>query len=276
METKLIALLTDFGLSDPYAGIMKGVISGISPKLKTIDLTHQIPPGDIQAGAFHLWQSSQYFPPQTVFLAVVDPGVGSERKGLVFQRYSQIFIGPDNGLFSYLGYKTEISSWELTNPIYQLENPSSTFHGRDIFAPAAAHAALGIQGESFGNFISSPVQLPQPVLQIEGKSIRGEVIHADQFGNLITSLGQFEEKERGLQFTSWIDHQSQILSRPPTLTIDQSGTALPLVSTFSDIPIGSCAALIGSSGLLEIVSNRASAAGLLMLGRGNPVTLRWN
>ena len=276
MDNKLIALLTDFGLSDPYVGIMKGVISGISPGRTMIDLTHQIPPGDIQAGAFHLWQSSRYFHPETVFLAVVDPGVGSARKGLVMQRESQIFIGPDNGLFSYLCYKTETSAWELANPIYQLENPSSTFHGRDIFAPAAAHTALGIQAESFGMSISSPVQLPQPILRVEGKSIQGEVIHSDQFGNLITSLGQFEERDQGLQFTSWIDNQNQILSWGPALTIDQTGTALPLVSTFSDIPSGSCAALIGSSGLLEIVSNRASAAELLKLGRGDPVTLNWN
>ena len=275
MKPKLIALLTDFGLSDPYVGIMKGVISSIGPDLKTIDLTHLIVPGDIQSGAFYLWQTAPHFPEGTVFLAVVDPGVGTQRRGLYLQTGEHIYIGPDNGLFTYREYKSDSMAWKLANPNYQLDDPSSTFHGRDIFAPAAAHAALGVPGESFGKAVPIPVRLPQPYLAVEERSIRGEVLSTDQFGNLITTLGQFQKRQKDLHFSSWIDSQKQLLSKHPALTIDKTGITLPLVSTFSDIPSGRSAALIGSSGLLEIVSNRASAAELLGLVRGNRVTLIW-
>lgn len=275
MKPNLIALLTDFGLSDPYLGIMKGVISRISPDLKTIDLTHQIDPGDIQAGALHLWQSSNYFPAGTVFLAVVDPGVGSDRKGLYVQREGQIFIGPDNGLFSYVSYKADIAAWELSNPDLQLQESSSTFHGRDIFAPAAARAALGLPGEQFGSGIDTLIPLPRPRLLPSDCQINGEVLLSDRFGNLITSLGQFRRPEGKLELVSWIDDTRMFLPPDPCLVIDQRGTSLPLVSTFSDIEDGHCACLIGSSGLLEISSNQASAADLLGLERGDPVTFIW-
>jgi len=276
MASNLIAILTDFGDSDPYVGIMKGVISRIAPDLNLIDLNNHIPPGDIQQGAFHLWQAAAYFPSDAVFLAVVDPGVGTSRQGLYLQRGDQVFIGPDNGLFSYLGYKSPTTAWELANPDFQLRNPSSTFHGRDIFAPAAAYATMGIRGEQFGEIVGSLNQLPPPVCQVNKDHLRGEVISIDRFGNLITSLGQFQKTEKTLEINSWIE--DLIIGFPPNPEIhhDQAAESLPLVSTFSDIPPGSCAGLIGSCGLLEIVANQSSAAALLKASIGDVITLTWN
>jgi len=276
MASNLIAILTDFGDSDPYVGIMKGVISRIAPGLNLIDLNHHIPPGDIQAGAFQLWQAAEYFPSDAVFLAVVDPGVGTKRKGLYFQRGDQIFIGPDNGLFSYLSYKTPTTAWELANPDFQLKALSSTFHGRDIFAPAAAYTALGTRGEQFGKLAGSLIHLPRPFCQIKEDQIEGEVISIDQFGNLITSLGQFQKTEQNLILVSWIKDLSISFPLNPKIHHDQADKPLPMVSTFSDIPPGSCAGLIGSSGLLEIIANQSSAADLLGLGKGDRITLSWN
>jgi S-adenosylmethionine hydrolase len=275
MDPNLIVLLTDFGETDAYVGIMKGVICGIAPDLKMIDLSHQIPPGDIQEGAFHLWQAAGYFPPKTVFLAVVDPGVGTGRRGLFLQRENQIFIGPDNGLFSYISYKSSTNAWELVNPSYQLHNPSRTFHGRDIFAPAAAYAALGIRGDRFGNAAHSLIQLPRPLCEMSTDGIEGEVISVDRFGNLITSLGQLLIYEEKLVLSSWVEEWSQDLPRSPLIRLSRTGETLPLVSTYNDIPEGSCAGLVGSSGLIEIASKQSSTADLLDLARGDRITLSW-
>ncbi len=153
MKSRIIALVTDFGIEDPYVGIMKGIISDITPEVLLIDITHQIPPGDIQRAAFVLWQSSRDFPKGTVFLCVVDPGVGTERNAIYLQTRDQIFIGPDNGLFSYLVFQSDYSCWKISNPDFQRKSTSRTFHGRDVFAPAAAHASRLIPGEQFGSRI---------------------------------------------------------------------------------------------------------------------------
>ncbi|MCJ7717213.1 MAG: SAM-dependent chlorinase/fluorinase, partial [Anaerolineales bacterium] len=189
MKPVMIALLTDFGFDDPYVGIMKGIIKEIAPGAEFIDLTHLIPAGDIQRGAFVLWQSARDLPPGTIFLSVVDPGVGTNRRAVYLQREGQIFIGPDNGLFSYLFYNASFTAWKLSNPEYQLDGPSTTFHGRDIFAPGAAYAALGISGSQFGDEVKSLTRLADPIFSRNGNSIQGEIISKDRFGNLFTSLG---------------------------------------------------------------------------------------
>jgi S-adenosylmethionine hydrolase len=276
MRTPAIALLTDFGIYDPFVGIMKGVISSIAPEVPLIDLTHQISPGDIQQAAYYLWQASRDLPPDTIFLAVVDPGVGTDRKAIYLKRDQQIFIGPDNGLFSYLGFKSQLSAWELSNPEYRLDSTSATFHGRDIFAPAAAYAANGIAGAAFGEALENIQLLDRPLLQISSQAIQGEIISTDRFGNLITSLGTFRKDPDGLVLTSWVDTQGTSLSGSAELSVRVQDQALPVVSTFAEIPIGECAGLIGSTGLLEIVSNLKSAADLLSLGRGARVSLSWS
>ncbi len=276
MPTPTIALLTDFGIYDPYVGIMKGVISSIAPEIPLIDLTHQVAPGDIQQAAYYLWQASRDLPLETIFLAVVDPGVGTDRKGLYLKRGGQIFIGPDNGLFSYLGYKSELTAWELTNPKYQLDTSSTTFHGRDIFAPAAAYAAQGVTGPAFGEEIEQILLLAQPYFELTPPHIQGEIISTDRFGNLITSLGTFTKETGSLVLDSWVNDQTASLPSTAALQVQVRDQTLPVVSTFAQIPVGECAGLIGSTGLLEIVSNLKSAADLLGLDRGEPVSLSWS
>ena len=275
MKSKTIAILTDFGIEDPYVGIMKGIISEISPDAPIIDITNQISPGDIQRGAFILWQASQDFPKGTVFLCVVDPGVGTERKAVFLQTRDHILIGPDNGLFSYLLYGSSFKCWELSNPNYQRKSSSATFHGRDIFAPAAAFAAKSISGDQFGSRVSSPNRLPEPILTYNESSLTGEILSQDHFGNLFTSLGQFKYQNESLRFVSWIDESELTISDKSKIRIRVNEKELPLVQTFSSIDPGSCAGLVGSSGLIEIVANQTSAKDLLGLEKGNPVILSW-
>ena len=144
-----IVILTDFGTSDPFTGIMKGVIAGIAPDRPIIDLTNEIPPGDIRRAAVMLWQASPYFPAGSVFLTVVDPGVGTSRRPIFLKTRDHVFIGPDNGVFTFI-LGESFQAWELQNPRLTLQNPGMTFHGRDIFAPAAGYAALGTPGPEFG------------------------------------------------------------------------------------------------------------------------------
>ena len=275
MKPVNIALLSDFGLEDPYVGSMKAVLADISPGITLIDLTHLIPPGDIQRGAFVIWQASQDFPPGTVFLCVVDPGVGTDRKAIYLKTGSQIFIGPDNGLFSYLLYQHDYSCWELSNPDYQKQDSSDTFHGRDIFAPAAAHAAQGISGDQFGSEVKNLIRLPHPVHLIDEGSLTGEVLSRDRFGNLFTSLGIFKYLNSTLQLRSWITNHELIIQECTHIKIKVGKQRLPLVQTFDSIEPGTCAGLIGSTGLLEIIANQASAEDLLGLNRGDPVLLSW-
>ncbi len=277
----LIALLTDFGSSDPFVGIVKGVIAQIAPGAQTIDLTHEIPPGDIQRAAIILWQSAPYFPEQTIFLAVVDPGVGTARRPLLLKPgpgptgTAQVYIGPDNGLFTYV-MGDHFQAWELANPAYRLSGPSATFHGRDIFAPAAAYLAQGIEAEAFGPAVRDPIRLPYPRLEVlEAGIIAGEILFADRFGNLLTSLGVFERTAGdSLALKPWTRGASErrISPRQARLILPD-GSRLPLVETFQQIPPGQTAALVGSSGLLEIAANRQSAARLLALKAGDEIRL---
>ena len=169
----LIALITDFGENDPFVGIMKGVISKIAPGTKMIDITHNIPPGDIQRAAIMLWQSRPYFTPGSIFLTVVDPGVGTSRRGLIGCSADHIFIGPDNGIFSFV-MDSSSEQWELDNQRYQLPHPGTTFHGRDIFAPAAAYTAEGVFGSEFGPVVNDMLRLPKPHFRFSSHQMGGQ------------------------------------------------------------------------------------------------------
>lgn len=276
MNSKTIALITDFGLEDPYVGIMKGIITDLSPGTPMIDITHHIPPGDIQRGAFVLWQSSRDFPKGTVFLCVVDPGVGTERKAILLKSRDQIFIGPDNGLFSYLLYNSEFTCWELSNPDYQKTNSSSTFHGRDIFAPAAAYAASSVSGDQFGPQMKSLKKLSKPILKYNKSSLEGEILSQDHFGNLFTSLGEFMNQDKSLHYRSWIDDSEKLFNNISQMRIQVNDHQLPFIRTFGSVDPGSCAGLVGSTGLLEIIANQSSAEDLLGLKKGDPVLLSWD
>jgi S-adenosylmethionine hydrolase len=237
MAAPLIAILTDFGLQDPFAGILKGVIANLAPGVPMIDLAHDIPPGDVRRAAVYLWQSAPYFPAGTIFLAVVDPGVGSSRRPMVLQvvhehsSMTQWFVGPDNGLFTFM-LNGNFNGWTITNPDFMLPGPSKTFHGRDIFAPAAAHLANGVPGPDFGASISDPVRLASPRLEQTGPDdLSGEILFADRFGNLLTSLGRFDRMDgEQLKFEPWLPGLAGIKMRAASVRLKlPDGSSLPLV-----------------------------------------------
>ena len=260
-EGRVISLLTDFGDRDAYVGIMKGAIATIDPRLKTIDLTHQIPPQNLLAARFALLNAYPYFPPQTVHVAVVDPGVGSQRRGVAIELKTGYLVCPDNGLCSgVLELDTAIAAVELTNPQYWREsNPSYTFHGRDIFAFVGAHLASGVPLEELGEAIEleSIVRLKLPNLEIDRDSITGCIQYIDRFGNLITNIHNSVLKEK-----SW-----QIIVKEQAI---DSG------KTYSDVDLQQAITLIGSHGWVEIAVNGGSAAAQLQLSYKDTVRVKLN
>ena len=191
MKANLITLTTDFGHKDAFVGTMKGVLLSVNPKVGIVDLSHSIPPQDIMAGALVLSGAVPYFPAGTIHVAVVDPGVGSERRPLLIQSDREFFVGPDNGIFSLVmkGKKPK-QIVELSKDTYHLKLTSSTFHGRDIFAPVAAQLSLGLSPKKLGNPVEDFVRLHWPEVTTKERSIQGEVIYVDGFGNLITNIQQ--------------------------------------------------------------------------------------
>ena len=203
MAAPVIALLTDFGLRDTYVGELKGAILTANPAAIIVDITHNIPPQDIHAGAFLLGNAAPAFPTGTVFIAVVDPGVGSDRRPILVETPQGTFVGPDNGLFTRIIWPDAddtpptptlatlpptVRAWHLTNPAYRRQHVSNTFHGRDVFAPAAAHHAAGVPASSMGNPATSLWRLPVPLPKLEAGAITGEVIYIDHYGNLVTNI----------------------------------------------------------------------------------------
>jgi len=256
---KAITLTTDFGLADWFVGTMKGVILRVAPNAAIVDLTHGIAPGDIRAGAFALAAAYRYFPAGTIHVAVVDPGVGSERTGVVIETENQFFVGPDNGVFSFALRGERLRSiHRLKNPKFQLTEVSRTFHGRDVFAPAAAHLSRGVPAGQFGPRVHDLVQLawPEPVGTRSG--LRGEVVHLDHFGNAITNLPA-----------------SRVLASG-AIKVTVAGKSVPLRECYADVPRGKPVAVIGSSGLLEIAINGGNAAKALKLKPGARVLLAWS
>lgn len=268
-----IALLTDFGLEDTFVGVMKGVIARICPDARVIDLTHAIPPQDVRQGAVALMNSCAYFPAGTVFTAVVDPGVGSARRAVAVEAGEYFFVAPDNGLISYAAGRAGIKrAVVLTEQRYWLDEISASFHGRDIFAPVSAHLACGVDLSQLGHPIDDVVMLPAPRLQAEDGMIVGEVLLADHFGNLLTSIGPVkrQDSERVVQIGGETYHLD-----PERTRIEVGGTVIEgIVTTFSAVPSGGLLAMVGSSGYLEIAVNRGSAATVLDVRAGAPVRVK--
>jgi S-adenosylmethionine hydrolase len=249
----LITLLTDFGLADTYVAQVKGAILTITPSATLIDLTHAIPPQEIQAGAFLLWSAVEAFPPGSVHLAVVDPGVGSARRGVALSaRRGDLFVGPDNGLLMPAverlgGVHSAVS---LTRPAFwRLAQPSHSFHGRDIFGPVAAHLASGTPLDDLGERASDLVRLSLP----EPQGLSGEVIHVDTYGNLVTNF--------------------RAESLPGAFEVALGGYRIPLAGHYAEVAPGALLTLVGSAGLLEISARNASAADITEASRGAQVTL---
>jgi len=275
--TDHIAILTDFGLDDSYVGMMKAVIAGISPDAHIIDLTHTIPAGDIQRGAFEAWRVRSFLPPGTVLLGVVDPGVGTKRQAVAIKLPGLHCVGPDNGLFSFLLHSTETyEATTIMNPRFQLQTNSHTFHGRDIFAPAAAYLSQGISIAELGPVVPELVRIPNPLLEdLEPGSILGEILHSDHFGNLISSIGRFEGEGENTSFIPWIPSLSaRTLNAQDFEVVLPQGDVVPLGGTFADVPQGEALAYIGSSGLLEIAINVGSAADSLGLSHGDEIIFK--
>jgi hypothetical protein len=182
-------LTTDFGTRDWFVGTMKAVILGIHPRTNVVDITHEIPPGDIRAGAFALLASCRYFPKGTVHAAVVDPGVGSQRRAIAVRTTNGFFVGPDNGVLSWALAREKIKTVRfLENRRYFLEPVSRTFHGRDIFALVAAHLSRGLSATRLGPELKDFVRLPWPPTTRQRGAVQGEIVHIDHFGNAITNI----------------------------------------------------------------------------------------
>ena len=193
---RIITLTTDFGTSDAYVGIMKGVILSINPNARVVDVTHAIPPQDIYEAAFSIYAAHSYFPKGTIHIIVVDPGVGSDRQAIVCQTESAFFVCPDNGVLSYLLQSVEneekqpVDAVAIQNSAYYLSEVSNTFHGRDIFAPVAAHLSLGVPLDDIGPPAQTLVQLPIQVPELSGNTLTGQIVKIDRFGNAITNISE--------------------------------------------------------------------------------------
>ena len=271
-----IAILTDFGTNDTYTGVMKAVILKIQPEAQIIDLTHAIPRGDVRAGAFELWRVAAYLPPRCIMLGVVDPGVGTQRQPIAMDLGSVKAVGPDNGLFSYLLFENQIVGIaRLESSEFRLPAASETFHGRDIFAPAAAHLAGGGELQDLGPSLSDIKRLAAPELSAHPDgSISGEIIHRDHFGNLVTSIGRLSGASSQVELRDWTGGGvTRELGFDSSSVILPDGTHLSLARTFSDVPVGQALAYTGSVGLLEIAVNQGNASQVLGLTIGDTVLL---
>ena len=239
----LITLTTDFGLRDPFVGILKGVIAGINPKARVIDLTHGISPQDVMAAALALRHSIAYFPRGSIHVVVVDPGVGGARRPLLIESAGNYFIGPDNGVLS-LAITEPKSIFQLSNPEYYLKPTSATFHGRDIFAPAAAHLSLGVAPSAFGGELASCTSLRMPKVTQSHNRWEGEVVYIDGYGNLFTNID--EGDLTGLPLGKLIIGVG-------------AGVIRGLAPSYDAVKANELVALVNSWGLLEIAAYKGNA-----------------
>jgi S-adenosylmethionine hydrolase len=274
----LITLTTDFGTADGYVGAMKGVILTIAPDARLVDISHEIMPQSIRQAAYVLYTAYPFFPSHTIHLVVVDPGVGGARRPIALHTSVGTFVGPDNGVFSYVMARERIKTLvELADPRYCLPRVGHTFHGRDIFAPAAAHLAAGIPITVLGPSLADPVTFSPPRLEITADGIVGEVLHVDRFGNIITSIGQLEWDDGQLV----LDLAFQRTGFGKCVRFDAGKTAVVAAGqeiasvrrTYAEVDPGETLALVGSGGHLEIAVREASAARKLGLCPGDKVAL---
>ena len=261
MARPVIALLTDFGTRDHYAGTMKAGVLGICPDATLIDITHDIPPHDMMTATLELAASYKYFPAGTIFLVVVDPGVGSARRGIAADTGDYRFVAPDNGVLTAVFKETPARRVvELTERRYARATVSRTFEGRDRFAPAAGWLAKGVDLSALGRSAGTIQQLTIPAPQLTDDLLAGEVLRVDRFGNLVTNI------DRKL-FDKFI-HANGIEISAATHLIGR------VVATYAEAAAGEVCALFGSTDHLEIAVNAGSASDQLNLSRGAPVTIR--
>lgn len=252
--TPIITFLTDFGRQDGYVAAMHGVALSICPRATLVDVTHEIPPQNIQIAGFVLYQMFDYFPPHTVHCVIVDPGVGSERRAIAIQTNHGVFVGPDNGVFSLVTQVTKIQQLiTLNNPTYQLPQTSHTFHGRTIFTPAAAHIANNVPVTELGHPLTNWVVLPK----ILATGDTCQIIHIDHFGNLFLNL------------------TAENIFDPDQLYFNVKGHRIgPLRQTFADVPIGELVTYVGSTrNHVEIARRNGNAAQMLNVQIGDTLSI---
>ena len=255
----IITLLTDFGLDDAFVGIMKGVILGIDPQARLVDLTHAVPPQQVLPAALVLRSAVPYFPEGTIHVAVVDPGVGSARRALLIETARALLIGPDNGVLSLAAPAMGRRATRVIDNADLFRHPvSQTFHGRDIFAPVAAHLARGVAPQAVGPVVDAITELTLPAPRRSGSRLHGEVVYVDRFGNLVTNL------------------DADSVAGFPVSTLSVSIAGIPVagpVAAYAAVPEGTLLAIVGSWGVVEIAVRNGNAAQQLGAGPGTPVTV---
>jgi len=263
MDTPIVTFTSDFGLADWFVGVVHGVIAATCPSARIVDLTHEVPPGNVERGAFVLEAGAPDFPPGTVHLAVVDPGVGTNRRALAVRAHGQYFVGPDNGLLEWALVSPEAEVHALTESRYFRPHVSRTFHGRDVFAPVAAHLAAGVPIEKLGARVKDPVRLELPMPALRNGELKGRFVFVDRFGNALTDLdaGLIEAAFRGTPA-----HDIEVIAGGRVVR--------GIAGSYGDAPIGTLVAIIGSSGRLEIAEVGGHAASRWGLGVGDDVKVR--
>lgn len=259
-RTPIITLTTDFGLADGTVGAMIGVIKSICPRAEVINLATDIPPQDVSRGAWALYQAAPFFPADAIHVAVVDPGVGSDRRGILVETDHGTFIGPDNGMMSW-AWRTagRRHIYGLINPSYRLARIGVTFDGRDLFAPSAAHLAMGVDPESFGPEIVDPVELPWPEPKRGERRVNGEILVVDCFGNLISNVTLNDVAE---------------VFGDEAFTVHLPGQRVaPFVGHYAGIR-SDLGAVVNGSGLIEIAARDRSAWEMTGIGRGTAVAIQ--
>ncbi len=258
--SQIITLTTDFGLQDQYVSAMKAVILGIAPDVRFIDISHDIPAQDIMAGAWVVRNAAFLFPKNTVHLVVVDPGVGTSRHPVALKVKDQYFVGPDNGIFSLLFDEFEHEAIKLNNSdFWRQEAISNTFHGRDIFAPVAAHLSKGASFKEIGEPIEELVTYHWAVPIADKDGLQGWIVHIDRFGNLISNLSE--------------DLLQKHINNKDVKIYVGNTMINKIVSTFGDVEDGDPAAFIGSSGMLEVSINKGNAAQMLSVDKGAQISI---
>lgn len=263
MKPPIITFASDFGHDDWFVGVVHGVLHDVCPEARVVDLTHNIPSGDVPRGAFVLEAAAPDFPPGTVHLVVVDPGVGTDRRALAVAARGQLFVGPDNGLLEWALADPNAEVHGLTVSRWFRHPVSRTFHGRDVFAPVAAHLACGERLDAFGPRLADPMRLPRTTGAQRDGTLEGRVAYIDRFGNALTDL---TAEMLADAFGSVPEHDLDV--RVGTRVIHG------LARSYGDAPVGTLLAIMGSSGRLEIAQVGGDAAERLGLGEGDAVRVR--
>ena len=246
----LISLLSDFGYTDPYVAEMKAVIWSINPEVRIVDVSHEVEKFNIRMGAYVLASATQYFPEKTVHVGVVDPGVGTQRRAIIVETSHSFYVGPDNGLLMLAAQKEHITNvYTIDNPKYVLPKVARTFHGRDVFAPAAAHLAAGSELSDFGPVIEDYIVPDFTKSWKRNGELLGEVLYIDGFGNTISNISAEDIRNLGIPEGSMID-----------VKIGERTVTLMFVSAYGEVPVGSPLALVGGSNFLEVAINQGNAS----------------